>query len=150
MGNWFKGLSKASRTLRTRNRLARLRGSYCSSSQNFRYYLIIVALVTLRMMFGIVSFRPVWVCIGLHTFLFTRLHGTGLKVNLDRPDFVSVADLTRVTFVPVSWLYRPHVKRKWISTGSINSMFLRMAPSLLPFLSKIRTLLWITVNKTWK
>ena len=49
---------EASRTSRTRNRLARLRGSYYSSSQNFRYCLIIVALTTLRMMFGIVSFSP--------------------------------------------------------------------------------------------
>ena len=35
--------------------------------------------------------RPVWVRIGLHTFLFMRLHGTGLKMNWDRSDFVSVA-----------------------------------------------------------
>ena len=35
--------------------------------------------------------RPVWVCIGLHTFLFILLHGTGLKMNWDRSDFVSVA-----------------------------------------------------------
>ena len=46
-------------------------------------------------------------------------------------------------------LYRSHVKRSESQTGSINSMFLRMAPSFLLFLSKIRTLLWITVNKTW-
>ena len=45
--------------------------------------------------------RPVWVRISLHTFLFMRLHGTGLKMNLDRSDFVSVADPTRVIFVPV-------------------------------------------------
>ena len=33
--------------------------------------------------------------------------------------------------------------------GSMNNMFLRMAPSFLLFLSKIRTLLWITaVNNT--
>ena len=30
---------------------------------------------------------------------FMRLHETGLKMNSDRPDFVSVADPTRVTFV---------------------------------------------------
>jgi len=35
--------------------------------------------------------RPVWVRICLHTFLFMRLHGTGLKMNWDRSDFVSVA-----------------------------------------------------------
>ena len=45
---------------------------------------------------------------------FMRLHGTGLKMNSDRPDFVSVADPTRVTFVPVGD-YRSHVKRKRIS-----------------------------------
>ena len=42
---------------------------------------------------------PVWVRIALHTFLFIRLHGTGLKTNSERSDFVSVADPTRVIFV---------------------------------------------------
>ena len=42
-----------------------------------------------------------WVRIGLHTFLFMHLHVNGLKMNSDRPGFVSVADPTRVTFVPV-------------------------------------------------
>ena len=45
--------------------------------------------------------RPVGVRIGLHTFLFMRLHGTALKMNSDRSDFISVADPTQVTFVPV-------------------------------------------------
>ena len=44
--------------------------------------------------------RPARLRIGLHTFLFMRLHGTGLKINSDRTDIVSVADPTRVTFVP--------------------------------------------------
>ena len=39
--------------------------------------------------------------IGLHTFLFMHLHVTGLKMNSDQPGFVSIADPTRVTFVPV-------------------------------------------------
>ena len=58
---------------------------------------------------------PVWVRIGLHTFLFMRLHGTDLKMNSDRSDFISVADRTWVTFVPV-WdrtvPYRSHIKQK--------------------------------------
>ena len=37
--------------------------------------------------------RPVGVRVGLHTFLFMRLHGTVLKMNSDRSDFISVADL---------------------------------------------------------
>ena len=32
---------------------------------------------------------------------FVCLLGTGLKMNSDRSDFVSVADAKRVTFVPV-------------------------------------------------
>ena len=47
------------------------------------------------------EFRPVWVCIGLHTFLFMHLHGAGLKMNSDRSDFISVTDPTWVIFVPV-------------------------------------------------
>ena len=57
---------------------------------------------------------PVWVRIALHTFLFMRLHGTGLKTNSERSDFVSVADPTRGIFVPV-WDCTSHVKRKRIS-----------------------------------
>ena len=44
---------------------------------------------------------PVWVRIALHTVLVIRLHGTGLKTNSEQSDFVSVADPTRVIFVPV-------------------------------------------------
>ena len=47
-------------------------------------------------------------------------------------------------------LYRSYVKRKRISDRAHKSMFLCMAPPFLLFLSKIRTLLWVTVNKTWK
>ena len=47
-------------------------------------------------------------------------------------------------------LYRLYVKRKRISDRAHKSMFLCMAPPFLLFLSKIRTLLWVTVNKTWK
>ena len=50
---------------------------------------------------GTDELRPVGVRIGLHTFLFMRLHGTALKMNSDRYDFISVADPTEVTFVPV-------------------------------------------------
>ena len=43
-----------------------------------------------------------WVRIALHTFLFMRgLPGISLKTNSERSDFVSVADPTRVIFVPV-------------------------------------------------
>ena len=45
---------------------------------------------------------------------FMRLHSTGLKMNSDQPNFVSVADPTQVTFVPVGD-YHSHVKRKRIS-----------------------------------
>ena len=38
---------------------------------------------------------------GLHTFLCLHLHETGLEMNSDRSDFVSVAGPRRVTFVPV-------------------------------------------------
>ena len=47
-------------------------------------------------------------------------------------------------------LYRSYVKRKRISDRAHKNMFLCMAPPFLLFLSKIRTLLWVTVNKTWK
>ena len=47
-------------------------------------------------------------------------------------------------------LYRSYVKRRRISDRAHKSMFLCMAPPFLLFLSKIRTLLWVTVNKTWK
>ena len=47
-------------------------------------------------------------------------------------------------------LYRSYVKRKRISDPAHKNMFLCMAPPFLLFLSKIRTLLWVTVNKTWK
>ena len=43
-----------------------------------------------------------WVRIALHTFLFMRgLPGISLKTNSERSYFVSVADPTRVIFVPV-------------------------------------------------
>ena len=68
---------------------------------------------------------PVWVRIALHTFLFMRgLHGTGLKTNSELSDFVSVADPTRVIFVPVrdcTILMQNGIESQ---TGSINSMFL--------------------------
>ena len=39
--------------------------------------------------------RPAWVRIGLHTFLLFRLHETGLKMNSDLSDFVSIAGQRR-------------------------------------------------------
>ena len=87
-----------------------------------------------------------WVRIALHTFLFMRgLPGIGLKTNSERSDFLSVADPTRVIFVPVRDCTVQMQNGNESQTGCIkNSMFLRTAPSfLLFFFSKIRTLLRI-------
>ena len=64
---------------------------------------------------------------------------TVLKMNSDRSNFISVTDPTRVTFVPV-WDRTVLIKKtkNESQTGSINSMFLRMAPQFLLFLSKNR------------
>ena len=90
---------------------------------------------------------PVWVRIALRTFLFMRLHGTGLKTNSERcrwPD-------TRYFRTGLRLYFSCKTETNLRPGRSINSMFLRMAPSFLLFVSKIRTLLWIiTVNKTWK
>ena len=59
---------------------------------------------------------------------------TDLKMNSGRSDFISVADPTRVTFVPVrDRTYRSHIKDR-----SITSFFFRMAPPFLFFDSKNR------------
>ena len=42
-----------------------------------------------------------FVSVSIHFFSWVYMRGTGLKINSDWPDFVSVADPTRVTFVPV-------------------------------------------------
>ena len=68
-----------------------------------------------------------------------RLHGTDLKMNSDRSDFISVADpghelpSCRSETVPFSYKTKNESQ-----TGSINSMFLRMAPPFLLFRSKNR------------
>ena len=48
---------------------------------------------------GTNSYRYEFMSVSIHFFSGMRLHGTGLKMNSDRSDFISVADPTRVTFV---------------------------------------------------
>ena len=76
---------------------------------------------------------------------------TDLKMNSDRSDFISVADPTRVTFVPV-WDRTVLIpNKKATRSGSINSMlrFFIWLRHFCFFLAKIGALLPITsVNKT--
>ena len=53
----------------------------------------------LRRPTGTNSDRYEFISVSIHFFSGMRLHGTGLKMNSDRSDFISVADPTRVTFV---------------------------------------------------
>ena len=55
----------------------------------------------LRRPTGTISDRYEFISVSIHFFSGMRLHGTGLKMNPDRSDFISVADPTRVTFVRV-------------------------------------------------
>ena len=55
----------------------------------------------LRRPTGTNSDRYELISVSIHFFSGIRLHGTGLKLDSDRSDFISVADPTRVTFVRV-------------------------------------------------
>ena len=69
-------------------------------------------------------------------------------MNSDRSNFISVTDPTRVAFVPVGDRTVLIKKTKNESqTGSINSMFLRMAPQFLLFLSKNRNTATNNISK---
>ena len=57
----------------------------------------------LRRPTGTNSDRYEFISVSIHFFWGMRLHGTGLKMNSDRSDFISVADPTRVTFVILSY-----------------------------------------------
>ena len=87
---------------------------------------------------GMCSYRSPY--ISFHAF-------NDLRMNSNRSDFISVADPTRVTFgrsetVPFSYKTKTESQ-----TGSINSMFFRMAPPFLLFLSKNRSTATNNISK---
>ena len=59
-----------------------------------------------------------------------RLHGTGLKINSDRTDIVSVADPTRVTFEP-DWDPTVLMKKGELITDRVYKLYVSLHSSII-------------------
>ena len=93
--------------------------------------------------------RPVWVYIGLHTFLFRHTFTWDRPKNELRPVWLHLDRWSDPSYFRTGLKpYRSNVKQKNESqTGSISSMFLRLAPPFLLFLSKNRNTVSNNISK---
>ena len=93
--------------------------------------------------------RPVWVYIGLHTFLFRHAFTWDRPKNELRPVWLHLGRWPDPSYFRTGLKpYRSNVEQKnECQTGSISSMFLRLAPPFLLFLSKNRNTVTNNISK---